>query len=96
MDAVYRGYPVIYGKMLYESFMTEQAAQSGIIPYPRKCWEGQIGGHAMTIIDYDKDHVIELNSWGSSWGQGGICKVPWKYVLDPSLAFDFWVIYITE
>lgn len=96
MDAVWRGYPVVYGKILYESFMTEDVARSGIVPYPRKCWDGKIGGHAMMIIDYDEGFTIEMNSWGSAWGQGGICKVPWKYVLDPSLAFDFWVIYITE
>lgn len=97
MDAVYRGFPVVYGKILYESFMTEEVAQTGIIKVPRKCWEEQIGGHAMTIIDYDKDYCIELNSWGRSWGiEEGACKVPWKYVLNPRLAFDFWTIYISE
>lgn len=96
MDAVYRGYPVIYGKMLYESFMTERVASTGIVPYPKTCWEDVIGGHAMTIFDYEKDNTIELNSWDKDWGINGICKIPWKYVLNPKLAFDFWVIYITE
>lgn len=96
MDAIYRGFPVVYGKILYESFMSEEVARTGVVPNPRTCMESQIGGHAMMIIDYEKDYVIEVNSWGESWGQRGICKVPWKYILNSKLAFDFWVIYITE
>ena len=96
MDAVWRGFPVVYGKLLYESFMTEEVARTGVVPYPKTCWESQMGGHAMLIFDYEKDYTIEPNSWGAGWGIDGICKVPWKYVLNPKLAFDFWVIYITE
>lgn len=96
MDAVYRGFPVIYGKKLFESFMTESVSTLGIVPYPRKCWEEEVGAHAMFILDYERDHTIEKNSWGDHWGFCGCCRVPWKYVLDPSLCFDFWVIYQAE
>ena len=96
MDAVWRGYPVVYGKLLYESFMDEKTAKTGIVPTPHPCLEQQMGGHAMVIFDYDQDHTVELNSWGAAWGSGGACKVPWKYVLNPKLCFDFWAINITE
>jgi C1A family cysteine protease len=96
MDAIYRGYPVIYGKLIYESFMSEKVARTGIVPYPRKCWEDFIGGHAMVIFDYDKDYTVEPNSWGKDWGFNGVCKVPWTYVLDSKLSFDFWVMYVVE
>lgn len=96
-DALYRGFPVVYGKLLYESFLSDNVAKTGVVPYPRRCWEQQMGGHCMVIFDYDKDYCIELNSWGESWGfMEGCCKVPWKYVLDSRLAFDFWVIYKSE
>lgn len=96
MDAVFRGYPVVYGKILYDSFMTSDVASTGIVPYPKKCSEDEVGGHAMFIIDYEKDYTIEMNSWGRLWGTNGSCKVPWKYVLDGNKCFDFWVIYQTE
>lgn len=96
MDAIYRGFPVVYGKLLYESFMTAEVAKTGIVPVPRICFEDQIGGHAMVAFDYNEAGTIELNSWGNAWGKEGTCLIPWKYILNPKLAFDFWVIYITE
>lgn len=96
MDAVWRGYPVVYGKLLYESFMDEKVARTGVVPYPKTCIEQQMGGHAMVIFDYDPEYTYEPNSWGKDWGINGVCKVPWKYVLDKKLCFDFWAINITE
>lgn len=96
MDAIHRGYPVVYGKKLFESFMSDAVKETGIVPYPKKCWEDELGGHAMFILDYEKDYVIEKNSWGDDWGFQGGCRVPWKYVLDGDLCFDFWVLYQVE
>jgi C1A family cysteine protease len=96
MDAVSRGYPVVYGKILYESFMTDKVKELGIVPYPKTCREEKVGGHCMVIFDYEKDYTIELNSWGKEWGLGGACRVPWKYVLNKDFCFDFWTIYLTE
>jgi C1A family cysteine protease len=94
-DAVSRGFVVVYGKMLYESFMSAKVAKTGGVSVPSKC-EDEIGGHCMTIFDYDKEGTIELNSWGKDWGIDGTCHVPWKYVLDSKLCSDFWVLYKTE
>lgn len=96
MDAVAQGYPVGYGKELYESFMTNKVAELGIVPMPRRCHEQLMGRHWMTIFDYDEDGTIELNSWGREWGLDGTCHVPWRYVLDAKLCSDFWVLYKTE
>lgn len=96
MDAVHQGYAVVYGKRLFESFLSDAVKETGIIPVPKTCWEDEVGGHAMVILDYERDNTIELNSWGDSWGFNGACRVPWKYVLDPKLCFDFWVIYQAE
>lgn len=96
MDAVSQGFPVVYGKSLYSSFMSERVASTGKVPKPNTCRESFLGGHCMVIFDYDEEGTIELNSWGSSWGDGGVCHVPWDYVLDGKLCRDFWVIFLTE
>jgi C1A family cysteine protease len=96
MDAVASGFPVVYGKSVYESFEASEVASTGIVPYPRRCREQLLGGHCMVIFDYDETGTIELNSWGTGWGQNGVCHVPWKYVLHRKLCRDFWVFYQTE
>jgi len=95
-DAVSSGYPVVYGKMIYESFMSQAVARTGEVPMPNKKAEQMYGGHCMIIFDYDEVGTVELNSWGKNWGQKGLCRVPWNYVLDTELCQDFWVIYLTE
>ena len=36
-----------------------------------------------------------MNSWGSEgWGCAGFCWIPYKYILDPNLASDFWVVRV--
>jgi len=70
MDAVSQGYPVVYGKLIYESFMSEKVALSGNVPVPYK-GETCHGGHCMVIFDYDEYGTVELNSWGRSWGKCG-------------------------
>jgi C1A family cysteine protease len=93
MDVIARGFPVVYGKTLFPSFMTDRVAQTGIIPMPHRC-EKEIGGHCMTVFDYDKDGTVELNSWGNDWGIQGTCHVPWEYVL--KYGSDFWTMTLTE
>ena len=95
MNAVCQGYAVVYGQILYESFMKEEVARTGIVPNPR-CWEEQVGGHCKCILDYEPEGVFELNSWGRKWGIDGGCLIPWKYVLDKNKSFDLWVIKLTE
>ena len=94
-EALSLGYQVVYGKRLFESFMSRSTAKSGVIPMPGYR-DSFVGGHAMTMFDYDPTHVTELNSWGPSWGKNGTCKVPWDYILDPGYCSDLWVIYLTE
>jgi len=96
MSAIYEGYAVVYGQILYESFMSAEVATTGIVPYPKKCKENEVGGHCKCILDYEPAGVFELNSWNKSWGIDGGCLIPWKYVLDNNKSFDFWVIKITE
>ncbi|HLG96380.1 MAG TPA: hypothetical protein VKX49_08720 [Bryobacteraceae bacterium] len=48
--------------------------------------------HLPDRYDDAKQLFTFRNSWGSSWGDQGYGYLPYAYVLDPSLASDFWVI----
>ena len=59
------GYPVVFGFTVYESFMSEQVAQTGIMPMPAPN-EVVEGGHAIISAGHDdsKKALIIRNSWG--------------------------------
>ncbi len=56
------------------------------------------GGHAVLAVGYDdaSQRFIVRNSWGSGWGMGGYCTMPYSYLTDQSLARDFWAVYAVE
>ena len=82
---------IIFGAMLYESFMNLDWRFVCPIPNPNK--EIFIGGHAMLIIGYDDDlqSFKILNSWGKNWGFNGIHYMSYNYICS-DLAHDFWCI----
>ena len=50
----------------------ETFAETGIGIYDDPdCVSKSRGRHAMTIVGYDEDKRIILNSWGASWGDKG-------------------------
>jgi C1A family cysteine protease len=65
--------PIIFGIMIYDSFMSSQVASTGIVPLPDITKETLLGGHCVTIIGYDDNKLcfICANSWGTSWGNKG-------------------------
>jgi len=82
--------PIIFGFMVYESFMSESVAKTGLIHMPDLKKERMQGGHAMNIIGYDDDKKLFIcaNSWGVGWGDKGFCYIPYMYILNTSLASD--------
>jgi C1A family cysteine protease len=93
---LYQGYPVSIGLQLYDSFMSEEVAATGIVPLPDVEKETCLGGHAMTLIGWDNnkegesdDVFLVLNSWGDKWGKDGVCRIPVSYICHPNLAGDF-------
>ena len=82
--------PVVIGIMIYASFMTDDVGKTGIVPHPNLATERFIGGHALCCIGYDdnKQSFIVLNSWGSIWGDKGVCYIPYSYIGDITLCND--------
>jgi|SRR6185295_204323 len=83
----------VYGFTVYESFESQQVAQTGIVPMPHR-GEQVLGGHAVMACGYDTTKGVfhVRNSWGSAWGQQGYFDMPFEYLLNKGLSSDFWVI----
>lgn len=91
-QCLFLGLPFVFGVDLYESFDNVDA--SGIVPLPDLTKEKQIGGHAMVCVGFDdqKQLFIVRNSWGPKWGDKGYCYFPYAYLLNKSMASDFWSV----
>jgi C1A family cysteine protease len=91
------GYPIICGISLYESFMTEETARTGIAKMPNPN-ESLVGGHCIVIVGYDDDNqsLIVRNSWGEGWGMKGYFFLPYGYLSEPNLSADYWTIRLVE
>jgi C1A family cysteine protease len=97
------GLPAMFGFTVYDSIY--QAETTGRIPFPAHNDE-IIGGHAVAIAGYDDDLVITnsnangpttkgafiiRNSWGTGFGDGGYCYLPYEFVKQ-GIADDFWIM----
>jgi C1A family cysteine protease len=91
--ALESGFPVTFGFMVYESFESEEVANTGIMPYPKKD-EKILGGHCVAAVGYnDEDETfIVRNSWGNEWGDSGYFYMPYKFLVNSSMASDFWIV----
>jgi len=54
---------------------------------PKYKTQAMRGGHAMTIVGYNKDSFIVRNSWGVEWGDMGYTYYPFT---DWGMHFDCW------
>lgn len=95
--ALAAGYGFVGGFTVYESFESEEVAQTGIVPMPSKI-ESVLGGHAVFFVGYDdtKKVFIVQNSWGTGWGMRGFFTMPYDYLQDSNLSDDFWQISVTQ
>lgn len=91
------GFPFIFGFVVYESFESQQVAQTGEVPMPA-AGEQQLGGHAVLAVGYDDDQqrFIVRNSWGPTWGMSGYFTMPYPYLLQGTLSSDLWTIRSVE
>ena len=92
-EALNRGFPICFGFSVYNSFETEEVANTGIMSMPKKD-ESLLGGHAVLAVGYDdtKKCIIVRNSWGKEWGDNGYFYMPYDFIIDSDLASDFWIV----
>jgi C1A family cysteine protease len=91
------GYPFVFGFTVYDSFESQQVAQTGAVPMPAPA-EQVLGGHCVVAVGYDdaQQRFIVRNSWGTGWGMQGYCTMPYAYLTDPNLASDIWTIRLVS
>ncbi|MBC7545318.1 MAG: C1 family peptidase [Candidatus Sericytochromatia bacterium] len=75
------GKPVVIAARLFTGFQSANAAKTGMIPVPNLKTDKEIGGHAMCAVGFDNKRkvIIVRNSWGTNWGDGGHCYIPYEY-----------------
>jgi len=91
------GYPFACGFSVYESFESQQVAQTGIAPMPQ-AGEKLLGGHAVLVVGYDdgQQRFLVRNSWGANWGMEGYFTLPYAYLTDNNLSDDFWTVRLVS
>jgi C1A family cysteine protease len=89
------GYPFVIGYTVYESFMSDEVAKTGIAQMPTP-GDRVVGGHCVLVVGYDdtQNRFICRNSWGTGWGMKGYFTLPYAYLLDENLSDDFWTIRV--
>jgi C1A family cysteine protease len=93
------GTPIVVGFTVYESFESDEVAETGDVPLPGPT-EQVLGGHCVLVVGYTKrngkDVWICRNSWGTEWGDNGYFYFPEAYLLNSELADDFWTVQQVE
>jgi C1A family cysteine protease len=94
---LFEGNPFVVGFTVYDSFESDETAQTGMMPMPA-AGESVLGGHAVLVVGYDdrRGAWIVLNSWGPGWGDHGYFYMPQPYLMRRDLSSDFWTIELLE
>jgi C1A family cysteine protease len=82
--------PVLIAISVYESFDSNETAQTGLVTIPKSSEKCE-GGHEMCLVGYDDSTKLftVLNSWGTDWGQKGFCHIPYDYLMNPHWGQEF-------
>ena len=88
--------PFVFGFNIYHSFHDYNNQKFGEMSLPTYYEKSRepIGRHAVTAVGYDdnKKCLIILNSWGDGWGDKGYFYMPYDFIVDSKMCYDFWKI----
>ena len=84
--------PILMGIMVFTNFYN-LSKENDILYVPSKTDDECLGGHAVVGIGYDEesDTLEILNSHGSDFADAGCFRLKFEYVLNPDLAFEFYI-----
>lgn len=84
---------VLFGMMVYSNFM-RLTKENDILDVPDYKNDELLGGHAVCITGFsDETETFEiLNSHGSDFCNGGYFRMKYEYMLNPELAFEFYIV----
>ncbi len=99
-QCIFAGYPVVFGFLVFDSFESQEASQTGIIPMPQQ-GEGILGGHCVPALGWDDSvnggSFENRNSWGADWGKAGDFWMPYDYYLQSTgYVWDLWCIKLID
>lgn len=79
-QSLIHGAPFVFGFAVYESFISEELAKTGMMSVPTED-EKILGGHCVMAVGFDDDKkcFIIQNSWGNKWGIDGYFYMPYDY-----------------
>jgi C1A family cysteine protease len=88
------GFPIVIGFSVFESFESDAATRTGVIPMPDLNREQLLGGHCTYVVGYGQKegYFTVRNSWNTDWGDKGDCYMPEGYIGSSSFGSDYWVI----
>ena len=94
-NAIYENNLVLFGFNIFDNFYN--TGYDGIVNLPSPT-DTCHGSHCCVICGYDdnKKRFQCVNSWGVLFGNLGFFYLPYKYVLNPNMAHDFWYIKYTS
>jgi len=94
--AILNKQPVLIAVAVYDSFESDVVASTGLVPIPNIATDKCVGGHEMCLIGYDDNRKLftVLNSWGQNWGVNGLCYIPYDYLSNPDLGYEFTVFNV--
>ena len=91
------GFPFVFAFCIYNSFYHRA---SGVVPMPTDAERKSkpMAGHACLAVGYnDKNRTIKvLNSWGKDWEDHGFFYLPYDFITDRILCYDFWKIEFVQ
>lgn len=87
-SAIAEGYPVVIAMPLTNQFLTLKGPVQNYLGVSALQYH-RIGNHAMCVVGYDSNYFYVENSWGYSWGDNGVFKLPITLINE---IFEAWVI----
>ena len=91
--SIIAGIPILIGIEVYESFESQDVANTGVVPMPDPK-EQCVGGHEILLVGFDDEtqRFCFVNSWGPDWGDHGYGYLTYDFVTSPNYTTEFIMI----